>query len=1227
MPPTPSLDIGHWSLIIPRRRRRGGFALLITITLLAFLVLLLVSLAALTRVETQVASNNQHLAQARQNALLALNIALGQLQKHAGPDQRITARADLQGGETVPSARWTGAYGSAVSPDYDQRPSDVATALATPANLVANGTGSPARLLSWLVSGNETDAFDPSTDIGARGHVTVSAANLLGGLEFSPTTAISGLTVTSAASSALSIADRGGTERPAVLLVGPGSVRSAVVGVTPIDYVAAPLVKIEVAANNLPGLTGSSLGTIGRYAWWVGDEGVKARINFPLATTSADKPAAFASSRRAAIELMDAANPAVPQPALTASRIGAAYNPDPVTNSLLGHLLAPRQFTLLGAPLADTAARRFHDLTALSAGVLADTYAGGLKRDLSSLLYVAPPGGDPTADTRPVHATDEAGAYTVPTWLHLRSHARNTVGADGLLTPRLPVFNDPSRPDDVGVYPVITYAALGFRYAAASAPAPGVAINFNLYPLVVLWNPYNSRMKGATYEVGYSLPGNNRRVQLQMEDTSLIPANPTPPELEAAWLVKESRDIKYAGLYIPTGFATDRTERFFRFLVQCPDMEAGESLILTLPANATYTDGAITPCPTPLARGLNQHAYASMSNSVFESGEETRRFRFVSDSRMKTHANTFPASGQQLASPASGGMTLYLGVPRTTAPNVTSDQERWDPNLNRRYQLIESPGHDSNTVDNPLQAPALLGPSSSDDPALKTFVIQNFSSTGNNRTANLSKVPLIRWIAQTNIRAPISFRSRRDLNFCTNYIGQVGTDSNMWPTWFIIDAPGDRASAGLTHDWDSTSNQPVNATLFEVPRAADPLFSIGQLQHANLSLSGTYPAYAVGNSLADYRLPNFSQISTSAGRFSSEPPDTHSAAARQRYYYDNSWLLNRALWDRYFFSTVPAAPLPALPANPRHIVRDTTKVLRDPDQAAAALLLDGAFNINSTSEQAWRAILGGVNQLVYDPVTPANPGTALGAALTRFSRPTGGSNVPSGTTPILGPDLADLWQGYRVLSEHQIAQLARNIVAEIRARGPFVSLADFVNRRLVDNPATSEDERIKGALQAAIDATVLTSAAPSAFASNDAAPGTYWSVATPIANLGPGPGNALYYSQPAARGGAVSRPTAAYQKFAAFAPKFLTQADVLSAVGASLSARSDTFLVRTYGEVINPVTNETTGRAWCEAVVQRTPDYVETADAAESPPTTPANIRFGRRFQIVSFRWLSPSDI
>ena len=55
---------------------RGGFALLITVTLLAFVVGLLLSLVTLTRVETVIAVNTQQAEQARQNARLALQLAV-----------------------------------------------------------------------------------------------------------------------------------------------------------------------------------------------------------------------------------------------------------------------------------------------------------------------------------------------------------------------------------------------------------------------------------------------------------------------------------------------------------------------------------------------------------------------------------------------------------------------------------------------------------------------------------------------------------------------------------------------------------------------------------------------------------------------------------------------------------------------------------------------------------------------------------------------------------------------------------------------------------------------------------------------------------------------------------------------------------------------------------------------------------------------------------------------
>jgi hypothetical protein len=1210
---------------MPRRqpksavRRERGFALLITITLLAFLVLLLVSLASLTRVETQVASNNQQLAQARQNALMALNIAIGQLQKYAGPDQRTTARADLENGPVVPNARWTGVYGSAVPADYSQIPSVIAAGLTNTANITP-ATGSPARLLTWLVSGNENGVFDPSTHVGSSGEITATASLLAAGLDYKPTATDTGLSDSASTSSTLKITKSDGTQSDAALLVGPGSVRTAVSGAQALDYVAAPLVKIQVPEKSLPGFSTSNTGTatVGQYAWWVGDEGAKARVNLPLPSASADKPAAFANSPRAAVELMAGSSLEEPPAPLNATRISTDYDP----SGQVERVLTGNQISLLGTP-SSFKSYRYHDLTTQSYSVLSDTYAGGLKRDLSALLatgYTAP-ATDATTDSKTLYTSEDGTTYGMPTWRHLRSFAQTTVPSSGtdanVLTPRLPRFSrTDGKADDVGVSPVLTYSAIGFRYAAAAPPADSVAINFNIYPLVVLWNPYTSKLKGHIYEVGMGHSGWATRVQLQMEDPSLV----DPANSEAAWVVKETRDLRYGGMLITSNYGTDKAVQYFRFRVNCPDLEAGESVVFTLPSSTNYTAGVTT-----LEPGLNQTTCASTSGSSFATGEASRRWRFVTSSAMmKPVPGTGTSAGSGINFSNGGGAETYayLGDVRTTAPSTTSSTEWWTPSMNNWYQALQRVGYDTSTVVNPLQGPGPLDQAAVyDEPALKWFIATVFSSTGSNKTMNKGTVAWIRWLAQSNIRAPHSFRTRRDPNYSTSYIAQVGTDAAMWPTWFSTDAPGNRASAGLTHDWDSTTNKPVSATLFEFRRDDQPLLSIGQLQQANLSLVGDYPAYAVGNGIADFRLPNFSSVVETTG-----VSGITAAASLQKAYYDASFLLNRTLWDAYFFSSVPDTGTATTPANPRHIVHDSAKNLKSPDEAAAGLMIAGGFNINSTSEQAWRAVLGGIKQLAYDPVSGTG-GPALSASFPRFSRPTAGTTLVTASDPTTGANLADLWQGYRSLSDDQVAQLARNIVAEIRSRGPFISLGDFINRRLADNNSTTdEDKRLKGTLQAAIDATPLTTG--SAYAPNDSANGSYWSVGYRTSSLPFGDGS--LYSLEAARGDHLNTTAAAYQRRAAFAPKFITQADILSAIGAGLSARSDTFTVRTYGESLNPVTGASTGRAWCEAVVQREPEYVDpsgNAPEAAVATLTTSNRRFGRQFKIISFRWLSPSDI
>jgi hypothetical protein len=111
--------------------QRNGFALVLALTAMSFILLILLVMTALVKVETTASSRQLIQLQARQNALLAAMVALGELQKNAGPDQRVTARADILGAidDDDPRRFWTGVWDS------------------------TNPSASPR----WLVSGNDPD--------------------------------------------------------------------------------------------------------------------------------------------------------------------------------------------------------------------------------------------------------------------------------------------------------------------------------------------------------------------------------------------------------------------------------------------------------------------------------------------------------------------------------------------------------------------------------------------------------------------------------------------------------------------------------------------------------------------------------------------------------------------------------------------------------------------------------------------------------------------------------------------------------------------------------------------------------------------------------------------------------------------------------------------------------------------------------------------------------------
>jgi hypothetical protein len=177
-------------------------------------------------------------------------------------------------------------------------------------------------------------------------------------------------------------------------------------------------------------------------------------------------------------------------------------------------------------------------------------------------------------------------------------------------------------------------------------------------------------------------------------------------------------------------------------------------------------------------------------------------------------------------------------------------------------------------------------------------------------------------------------------------------------------------------------------------------------------------------------------------------------------------------------------------------------------------------------------------------------------------------------------------------------------VAQVRRRGPFLSLSEFINRQL-----SSGDLALAGTLQAAMN-EVAKNPRTNPY-------GTMQALST-VASPTPERAADAEYKFPAAAAG-----------FSAYGlPGWTRQADLLRPIAPILSARDDTFTIRAYGDSRDG-SGRVISRAYCEAVVRRTRDYVDPTDLADAvnQPARPINRVMGRRYQIASFRWLPPNEI
>jgi Tfp pilus assembly protein PilX len=998
----------------PRPRRSRGFALLITLTLLAFVVLLLVGLASYTKIETAVAGNFQKQAQARQNAQLALDVALAQLQKHAGPDTRVTATADSVTGVVNQKRYYTGVW-------------DATDAAATPV---------------WLVSGLET-ATAPSvtTAIPAASQVTLVGPN---------------------------------TDGSAFLANGnPGA-----------NQVVVPLQALT--SVGVPGQAGATAATIGRYAWWIGDQGVKAPV--ALGDTTADVTYAPYDTDEARSRIRQQVS------------LGAGptiFEPRDAANApIVRNVSTTNQLSFLKTVGATVLRQNYRSWSPNNFNVLADTAGTGLKRDLSI---------DPSL----LGASAQA-------WLDYTTYMESPDASAISAFPPIPAITPESlrrryvmQPTGIstGVTPVLSYFGLSFSFRNDSSDS---FLEVASRCVVGLWNPYTAA--------------------LVPEDLELVITSGLPDVL-----VQDSLGVgKTVQLQAILGSGTG-----LKFSLPFTSNSTDADRSSWLPGrvynwSATSGAGQTGTTGNPMAFYVRDSTPLSGAGVVWPAGSPltatsiavpvTRRC-FIATPTTLTIELRRASDGVKLAEFKSVQFDDISGGTNPIGTNASSFDFAFIFRLPDRSEqtLVDSPTW--------LQAPGR-------DPRESSFPTDGYLVPGGNgNKAEQFGGPGVSQFAAT------------------------------FPSLLLDRSPGEKSY-----------NE--DAPVFELPRG--PLLSMGALQH--LALPGARP-FSVGNSWG-------------------ATADINGTPAAQ-------------LFDRFFFSGLTPTVTPSTEGNalvlPNPLLRvaprlatGTSTTVEDlrtaPTARSSKLLLQGgAFNVNSTNVAAWAAVLRSLrfpaaafNYLDADGATGTAAETGETTVMVqsgdaqffRFSQSAQetykaepGFAAGAGNTSAANTHL--FRQGMVTLDADKVTALAAQIVALVRARhaasGPFRSLAEFLS------PAPDTLDAAGGQI------SLLEKAIADAAINVDAA------------------GNPIEFSS-----------------------QFLTQGDIMTALAPVLFPRSDTFVIRTYGEAVNPVTGNPEGRAWAEATVQRTPEYFDPADDATLAPadlTREANKTYGRRFKVVSFRWLTRADL
>ena len=1149
--PTPARGDGRYaarfgsSRGVPSSPR--GFALVITLSLMVLLTVLATGLLGLSSISLRAGSRGEPAAVARANARMALMLAIGDLQKLAGPDTRVTAKADILDEDNPPVLGvWTSWEGD----DHNSQGRPV-----SPGNYKS---AKDRRFLKWLVSGLPESL--PETSEG-RGRVA---------------------------------------------LVGPRSVGE---GTGRADL------QIHLEALEFSPEAGA-----GGFAWWIGGENQKARLPKPF------KPSKGGSAPWAVIAKSHGV--VDPAPLRMEGLLGDASPADKAIS------LPQSDFVAEKGDL-DASQAFFHDLSTSSVGLLTNTATGGWRKDLSLLTenWNKLPGSNlpffrlsPERDimfTRPTTANATApksmiypwssyrgGSSDIPiyrhgpvsSWENLKDYAtaykRVTSSASG----RSRINTYSVAIDDtagsfnflhkIRVLPVVARVQWVFSHSAVAANTPGkYRPRLLLTPVVTMWNPYNVEITGPA--LSFDLP------------------KPLPAALRytVGGMTSSTHRCLTAGSTNNTPAMS--TSDHLRYEIRSTfSLKPGETRVFSPLANSVVPATSSLDLQ-PGYRGNGGH-YFDIKDNAGNLMEVPGATSIKAEAKFDTaYVDINQGVGVFLDMSIAGRRHLVYRMIYT--PSIAN--EIYKP----LTQLAEVPV--SSAVTNPA-------------PFLSTvFGARMASKTHTPAKGFVQSSPLVNYTA-------MGAKDLAETTIGRHYGGTSHPVNSPFDYSFIRHAPGgdsqlpnasDTSGRGYIVTGFNKSDGLSRCIIAEIPTR--PLLSLGELQNWDLRYENPIPPYAfnlIGNSDATPLLPSDAVVNSG---------DANLGTNLQ---FDDSYCANHVLFDDWFFSSIApdpdsygrngkdlegtfidfvtgAEPLGNRAYRPiaadaassegakaifgEHVNgRDSWKTI------ASRLEVEGMFNVNSTSSVAWRALLGHARNQQVPFVREQGSGWNVELSSESdhpFSRFSIAGDSEAGSFGSSGefPEATE-FAGYRLFDEDLIDDLAAEIVEQVRARGPFLSLSEFINRQL-----SSGDLALAGAVQSALN-KLAESATSNPYStiqdlSND-------SLAVPVRA-----GEAEYRFPEAAVG------VSAYGM-----PGWTRQADVLRPLMPILSARDDTFTIRAHGDARDD-RGKIISSAVCEAVVRRTRDYVDSSDAADldTPPSSNLNKTFGRRFEIVSFRWLGASEI